>query len=410
MHRESRAAQPKSQTLPMSRRNLDTSGSCSEVTPSSKRARVRLSLSPLRSSLSIEVGVPVVTTARVKVMSDVDSEDTKTDTEPLSDSTEDTDEYDDTGDSSHLLRWLDESSLENDSDTAHAESDSEDEATLTVAEQLEEDRIVQQMIRAVFPPLQAALEQPHATAVVSAPCFVAPKWIPHAARLRQDSGPWIETISTTTLSHPTLKPRDCLRSLIEASGRTFGIVPAATIPHFFEPVTSDYVQGYTLTVARAVRANDVSVLQRLQAQGQFVWPCGTAFGDSILHTACRRQCAQVVEFLLLHNQESSLSLNVLDHEASHGRQLRSVRFQNQCGRTPLVDCCWTLRPTASSSCWRTAWLLLAACPDLLYVSDRHGSIPLDHVPPLYFTDWCRFLRQLGAARLAPRHLDSIQPG
>jgi hypothetical protein len=212
-----------------------------------------------------------------------------------------------------------------------------------------------------------------------------------------------------------LKPRDCLRSLLETSGRSFGIVSAASIAHFFEPVTPDYVRGYTLTVARAVRANDVSVLQRLQAQGQLVWPCGTAYGDSILHTACRRQCAHVVEFLLVHDQESSaLSGEILDPHAKNNnrqRQLRSVRFQNQCGRTPLTDCCWTLRPSSSSSssCWRTAWLLLMACPDLLYVSDRHGSIPLDHVPPMYYTDWCRFLRQVGAARLAPRHLTLSQP-
>jgi hypothetical protein len=182
------------------------------------------------------------------------------------------------------------------------------------------------------------------------------------------------------------KPGDHLKEILTAAGKPCQYRAASSLENFFEPVTDAYVQGYTLEMVQAVRADDVDTLRRLKDAGLLLRPCGSRSGDSIVHAACRRNGVAAVHFFL---RECGWT----------------CRFRNDCGRTPLTDACWTSQHQPSS--WKVSWMLLIACPDLLYLTDKHGSAPLDYVPKSHWADWCRFLDHVGADRLQARELHGV---
>jgi ankyrin repeat protein len=192
----------------------------------------------------------------------------------------------------------------------------------------------------------------------------------------------IPTTSTTAASNKnSTKPDDYLRSLLAQHGMSTKTFSALEIKaDFFLKVTAESVEAYDMQVVKAVRTQDVTTLRQLLQSGRSL-QCGNKFGESIVHTACRKGSLQVLQFLL---QEANVSCRVIcDY-----------------GRTPLHDACWT----SDSPNFQLMDLLLTACPDLLHVKDARGFLPLAYVRKEHWDDWCRYLNSKNAQQLAAREL------
>jgi hypothetical protein len=165
------------------------------------------------------------------------------------------------------------------------------------------------------------------------------------------------------------KPDDCLRSLLAehgASTRTFSALDNTT-QTFFLPVTAQSIEAYDMQVVQAVRNSDIATLRQLLKSGRTL-QCGNKFGESIVHTCCRRGSVDVLKFLL---QEAGVS----------------CRVTCDYGRTPLHDACWTSTPN-----FELVDLLLQQSPDLLHVTDVRGFLPLAYVRQEHWDDWCHYLQ------------------
>jgi hypothetical protein len=192
--------------------------------------------------------------------------------------------------------------------------------------------------------------------------------------------PTSSTAAASTIKNIT-KPDDYLRSLLAQHGMSTKTFSALEIKDdFFLKVTAESVEAYDMQVVKAVRTQDVTTLRQLLQSGRSL-QCGNKFGESIVHTACRKGSLQVLQFLL---QEANVSCRVIcDY-----------------GRTPLHDACWTSeRPN-----FQLMDLLLTACPDLLHMKDARGFLPLAYVRQEHWDDWCRYLKSKDVQQLAAREL------
>jgi len=127
--------------------------------------------------------------------------------------------------------------------------------------------------------------------------------------------------------------------------------PFNTIEDFFREPTAEEIEAYDFDVLNAVRSRDINMLRTFHRDGRPL-KCSNRFGESLLHLACRKQCIEVVDFLI---NEASVPLQVAD----------------DVGRTPLHDACLTPAPN-----FKLVDLILAKCPDLLYIKDKRGHTPL----------------------------------
>ena len=176
------------------------------------------------------------------------------------------------------------------------------------------------------------------------------------------------------------KPDSVLKSMIEQAGFEYRTFDALNLKGFFVEVTEDVVKAYEMDVIKALRDNDIQALRHFHSAGRQL-QCANKFGDSIVHTACRRGYLEIVQFLL---KEAELSCKVC------------CDF----GRTSLHDACWTSSPNFS-----VIDELLDACPDLLYTKDKRGFTPLDYARPAQYGDWCKYLSERGVDRLLPKELE-----
>jgi hypothetical protein len=206
------------------------------------------------------------------------------------------------------------------------------------------------------------------------------------------TNPTITTVSayattataTATASEQTknkTQPDDYLRSLLAQHGVSTKTFSALETNNFFLPVTAASVEAYDMQVVKAVRTEDLATLRTLLRTGRSL-QCGNKFGESIVHTCCRRGSLTVLQFLL---QEAAVS----------------CRVTCDYGRTPLHDACWT----SDAPNFQLMDLLLAACPDLLHVKDARGFLPLAYVRQEHWDDWCRYLQSKNVVeQLAAREL------
>lgn len=181
-----------------------------------------------------------------------------------------------------------------------------------------------------------------------------------------------QVLRAKSMSKPS-NPDEFLRCLLTLKGLTnLKYQSAASLKKvgYFPSVTEEFVQGYSMDIVTAVRNDDVQALRRIQAAHPTrSIMCGSKFGDSILHLACRRNRVKVVEYLLC---ECNVSPQIIcDY-----------------GRTPLHDALWCVQPNE-----RIVSLLLLKCPHLLFVKDHRGSTPLSYAPRDTWKQLCRFLAQ-----------------
>jgi hypothetical protein len=174
---------------------------------------------------------------------------------------------------------------------------------------------------------------------------------------------------------PQVSPQDHLRAMHERAGLPLVTVPALSRPDLF---VAGSQQDYDTTVVQAVRSGDLERIRELAEKEGRDLQCCNKFGESIVHTVARHGAVRVLELLV--------ELGV------------SVRVCCDSGRTPLSDACWTQAPPKMGM----VDLLLDACPDLLYVTDKRGLPPLAYVPREHWEAWRTYLDGRGLARLSPK--------
>ena len=133
------------------------------------------------------------------------------------------------------------------------------------------------------------------------------------------------------------------------------------------PPTAEMMASYTQDVLNMARLNDLDGLRAAHSNGQNL-QCCNAFGESLLHGACRRGQTSIVKFLV-----EEVKVDIL-----------SVRDDYR--RTVLHDAFWTAEPN-----FEIVEILLKKAPELLLLQDVRGFTPLDYVPTESYSSWLRFL-------------------
>ncbi|CAB9500121.1 ANK [Seminavis robusta] len=162
------------------------------------------------------------------------------------------------------------------------------------------------------------------------------------------------------------RPDDTLQSLTSA-GVPYYAFDSQSLAGFFYPPTAKEIKAYDHTVLNAVRQQDYGTLRALYSQGRPL-KCSNAFGESLLHLACRKGMYQMTRFLV---DECHVPLRICD----------------DFGRTPLADACWTAEPN-----FDLIDFILEREPDLLFIKDRRGSTPLGYVRRPQWKLWNQYLQ------------------
>lgn len=178
-----------------------------------------------------------------------------------------------------------------------------------------------------------------------------------------------------------IKPEDFLKSLLMYEGVEFKTFAALELgDKFFVPVTPEAVAAYDMDVVMDIRNGDVQALRAKKDAGRLLQVCNK-FGESVVHTVARRGSSlHVLKFLM---EEANVSCQVCC----------------DCGRTPLADACWTSNPN-----FELIGYLLDKCPDLLYITDTRGFTPLAYASREHYGVWCKFLKERCIRGLLPRQL------
>uniref|UniRef100_A0A7S1BMJ0 Uncharacterized protein n=1 Tax=Corethron hystrix TaxID=216773 RepID=A0A7S1BMJ0_9STRA len=165
-----------------------------------------------------------------------------------------------------------------------------------------------------------------------------------------------------------IDPRTLLASHLRANGLNYEVISAQKLSarRYFLVPTDEHVAAYDSAVLEALRSEDIGAL-RVMLKGGRNLQCCNRFGESILHSACRRGMTGVVKFLI---EEAGISGLVVD----------------DCGRTPMHDACWAHSPSVE-----LVEILLKRWSALLLVSDNRGHTPLQYVRRENWAFWCLFL-------------------
>jgi hypothetical protein len=173
-------------------------------------------------------------------------------------------------------------------------------------------------------------------------------------------------------------PLNLLQKIMRDSDISPKFSCALDLEDFFLKMSSKNVQAYDMPKATAIRRCDIAALRAMHLKGEIL-QCCNRFGESIVHTACRRGSAVCIQFL---TQEAGVSLRVRDDY----------------GRTALHDACWTNIPN-----FELIEMILKSCPDLLFIADKRGVYPLQYIRKDYHEDWCKFLEE-NKELLSPKEL------
>jgi ankyrin repeat protein len=157
-------------------------------------------------------------------------------------------------------------------------------------------------------------------------------------------------------------PADFVKSSIEEKGAE-GKNPKEV--SFLKP-TEEMIAAYKVELINVFRENDIDKCRALHNDGMS-FQCCNRFGESLIHMACRRGWTDLVKFLVL---EAGCSLLV----------------QDDYGRTPFHDACWTPEPN-----FKLVEFLMEQVPELLSVTDVRGHTPFNYVRKAHWTVWRQFL-------------------
>jgi Ankyrin repeats (3 copies) len=177
-----------------------------------------------------------------------------------------------------------------------------------------------------------------------------------------------------------VKPDAKLRILLtDAKMKEPQQIPFSSVSNFFTEMTPEAIAAYDIPIVQALRTENMEELRRMKEANKPML-CGNKFGETIMHAAARRRSGKVVEFLL---KECNVTPRVCCDS----------------GRTPLHDACWTVDTN-----FDVIDLLLDACPDLLYITDKRGFTPMSYVREELWEQWCSYLETRGAHKLSAKEL------
>ena len=149
-------------------------------------------------------------------------------------------------------------------------------------------------------------------------------------------------------------------------------VPYHSLGDYFLKTTPEHIAAWDGDLLRAIRTQDLELVQKLhQEQGKPLQACNQ-FGESILHVCVRRGTPAILRYLL---EQAGVS----------------PRVHCDYGRTPLHDVFWTFTNNPNSV--HMAGILVAQCPEMLLVRDKRGFTPLDYVPRDQWANCCQFLQR-----------------
>ena len=138
---------------------------------------------------------------------------------------------------------------------------------------------------------------------------------------------------------------------------------------YFLTYTPKQLEAYTTEKVNAVQTNDVNKLRSLLHSGETM-QASNRFGESMLHTSCRRGFTSIVEFFI---QEAKVN----------------VRVRDDMGRTPMHDACWSSTPPNHE----IMKLLICYAPELLLSKDKRGHSPFDYARREHWPNWVTFLNE-----------------
>lgn len=138
---------------------------------------------------------------------------------------------------------------------------------------------------------------------------------------------------------------------------------------YFLTYTPDQLEAYTTDKVNAVQTNDLNKLRALLHSGETM-QASNRFGESMLHTSCRRGFTSIVEFFI---QEAKVD----------------ARVRDDMGRTPMHDACWSSTPPNHE----IMKLLICSAPELLLAKDKRGHSPFDYARREHWPNWVTFLNE-----------------
>jgi ankyrin repeat protein len=140
---------------------------------------------------------------------------------------------------------------------------------------------------------------------------------------------------------------------LKSNGLVVKIESSLAFKGFFSEHTEEEVNTYNHDALGAIRSQNIETLREFHQSGRPL-KCSNSFGESLLHMACRRGFVDVASFLI---KKAGVT----------------VRVRDDYGNTHLRDVCWTCEPN-----FDLFELIMTVCPDLIFMSDRHGNWPLEY--------------------------------
>lgn len=197
---------------------------------------------------------------------------------------------------------------------------------------------------------------------------------------------------------PSPTPLSFLRSLFASSARGQQLLAQPRQTIFRKPCQAE-IDCYDLESVQAIQASDVDKLRSMVREGKSM-NASNRYGESLFAMACRRGSVEVVRFLI---HEAKVRLDI----------------QDDYGRTPLHDACWTALP--NMVCLRglprgVRWLvhrdtiidfshllklftqiimdelLKVVPPAMLLTEDVRGHTPFHYARKEHWVQWENFLK------------------
>ncbi|KAL7492955.1 hypothetical protein ACHAWT_002091 [Skeletonema menzelii] len=138
---------------------------------------------------------------------------------------------------------------------------------------------------------------------------------------------------------------------------------------YFLTYTDEQTEAYNNEKVYAVQGNDVETLRAFHQAGE-IMQTSNRFGESLLHTSCRRGFTDIVRFFI---NEAGVS----------------PRVRDDMGRTPMHDACWSSSPPNHE----IMRILITSAPEMLLSKDKRGHSPFDYARREYWPQWVQFLNE-----------------
>jgi hypothetical protein len=159
-------------------------------------------------------------------------------------------------------------------------------------------------------------------------------------------------------------PHEFLMHQLQHRGYPTHLYSSLACGYLCHPTPLQLASYGTYITSRQVLEEDTTLLTKMLRAGISPNPCNK-FGESLMHTVCRRGHSRALSILLRHGA--------------------SVQVTDDYGRTPLHDACWRSQDLSTS--FDLVTQILLHDPHLICVADKWGKPPLDYIPMALHQEW-----------------------